>query len=701
MNDLAKENLKKMINFSSPKLYSLVHFSSYISEVFRDITHRCEIRTKGIDINRFHLYMGTPFFISRLLFNSFLKSKEHLMLSSEDFINGLKALFFDTIQNRIKFLFHFFDIEGNSKLYPNTITVVLRQFHMINNYCRIELLEKILSTVLWNLSSIDYEQWKELLINNSDIFVLIMIYFTHYKPFQEENIGYYSKSLSIQGNSRDLPVKTYELLADSSEALYIYVNENFGKTFEYEDKTTSDHEDDLKDLNAFEEDKNELLNHLKDISLKLYSRSPTKKLFETNIHFDNNCLQPMKIERKKRNKEVASTTIQKTSILSQLRLKNGLIETIEENRSLSNRRLVNIIKTDCFVNLKGRLVKCNLNMINNELFVFKYSKKKIKKFKQLLVLKHFYVASEDNNKVLNSLYFKVSIITDYDYRPFNSNFFFELNDSGKCFITHLREYIKNDTIIDKYDIVEELDKEETGTLVQAYGKKNLEKYLIKRIIKKNINLQGQFDQINWELSSFDFLTKVNHPYLLKAYEKIETIQAIYLVYEYPTEGQLLYYLEKNEVFSIKKLVEIFCLITSSISYLHLYGIVYGNIFTNNVFVYKIKKNFYYKFINYERSKTSPLQAVPYKNTKPDEEEQGSQALDVWNLGCLLYSMLYGHQPIYNKDKRKKIIFPDLTFNKGEEELIKKIKEIIINCLNADANKRLTLAQLISQCNELK
>lgn len=693
-----KENLKKMIKFSSPKIYSLVQFSNYMNEVFWDLTHRCEIRTNGIDINKFHSYLRTPFFISRLLFKSFLQNKDQSVLSSEDFINGFKLLFFDTIQNRIQFLFHFFDIDNKNSIHPNYIAVVLRQFHMIDNYCNIELLEKLISTALGNFTSIDYEQWKELLVNNSDIFVLVMIYITHYKPFQEENIAYYSKCVKLQGNSRYMPIKTYELLADSSEELYTYVNKNFETEFEYELKYTSDNEEDLRELTAFEEDKNELLNHLNDVSLKLYNKSSTKKLFETQINVDNSCLTSEKIERKKRNKEVASTTLQKTSILSQLRLKNGLIETIEGSRSISNKRILDMLKTDCFYNLKGRLMKCSVNLINNELYVLKYSKKKIKKFKQLLVLKHFYATSEENIQVLSNSYFRVNIFSDFDFRPYYSHFYFEDIESGKYFFNHMKDYIKNNTIEDKYDIEEELDTEETGTLVQAYSKSNLEIYLIKRIMKKDINTQEQFDQINWEISSCNFLRKADHPSLLKAYEIIETLQAIYLVYEYPTEGQLLFYLEKNKAFSLKKLIEIFASIASSISFLHLYGIAYGNSFIHNVFVNKIKKMIYYKVINYERSKTSPIQCYNHE-IEPNEEEECSQALDVWNLGCLLFNMVYGQQPFDNKEKKKKLIFPELTFYM-QEHVLMKVKDIIVGCLNTNVNKRLTLKQLISACEEI-
>lgn len=700
---IQKENINFLFNYLSPKIHSLNQFTAYLKQIFEDYSSRCENPITALNITRFHLYMQLPYYISKQLFKSLAESNL-IYLTFEEFDKGLRQLYCESIQNQIKFLFHFYDIDHDNIVYPYDIKIILRLFHMMTNQCDIALIDILLDSTLKDEKPMNYDQWKELLINNSDIFSLTFMFFYLNRPFKEDNVTYCAKITKTHVTARDIPIKIYELLSDSTELLFNYINKQFNMSLKFIAYALSDDED-MKELVGFEEDKMQLLDNMEEISMKLSENKLSKKRFETEITCDSSTIQQEIKYDRKRGREIAGTTIQSNFILSKLKLKNGIITTMDEENS-SKKYVTQNSRFDCYRLYKNKIKKCFLNLLNEELYVFKFSKNNIKKYKQMMSLKQFFISGEENSKVLGGIYFKVELFSDIEFQPFPTYFYFESKESGLSFIRNVKELIKyKDKITENYEITDELMKEHNGNILKAYHKKNLNPFLIKQIGKKYKDKQSHYELINFELSTHAFLSKANHPSLLKGIERYESLNTIYLVYEFPNEGQLFYHMQKNKVNSLMKKLDIFTSIVSSIHYLHSFGIVYGNCITSNAFVFKTKQILEYKVINYGLAQicsfTGKLPQLSHTSlNKAPELFDGShvfdRSIDIWNIGQLLFLIVYGHKPFNDKDlMKRKLIFAEI--DEKEQFQMNKIKEIILGCLQSESKKRLSLAQVLDLC----
>lgn len=80
-------------------------------------------------------------------------------------------------------------------------------------------------------------------------------------------------------------------------------------------------------------------------------------------------------------------------------------------------------------------------------------------------------------------------------------------------------------------------------IINVIIKKNLIPYIIK-IISKNSIVNENILQIRNECDIFDFLLNIKDENLLTPIMKIEDSSHLYFIFEYPTEGQLLFFYKK-------------------------------------------------------------------------------------------------------------------------------------------------------------
>lgn len=740
MNNSEKDNLVNILRTISLKKPQEDIVYNYFSAVYKDIAVSPE-KDNRLSLDGFANYFSLPFVITSRLFKLFTHSNVK-SISEEEFVSGIMNLYFSDFDFRIRYIFDFFESNTNKGvIFANDIKILLTHFAKIkskdNDTADLTLLSNLVSNCLIindKRKTFTKKQWEELVSDNSDVFLLTLFFLYEYKPFQIENIAYFQK-ITHKGekNARKIKFPSYNGIADSTELVIKFINLHFNTDFEYKEKDLTEVEYkesavDVDLLNNFEDDKEKVFVNCFSPIIKekkpplIYNTSINNIPKEFNLphkQHSNGVLTEIKYKRKNYNKEVYKTQIKTASFLSDFRKKNGLDTTIVG----TSIPLIQNIKLECLYApslYKGtkqqftldKLKKCQILLLNNEIVLMKYSDfdsadpptfSKIINLSNTLVTKDI-VTIKDKSYVNISIFSKNYIINNLAHKKtelvyFVYEFFFIKKEQGTDLFCKIGNVISTKSIFDTYDISEQIIEEDNGVVCKGFFKAKIDPCLIKIIRKEKLN---DSSAANWEKFIFSFLSRTSNQNLLKARDLYEDINNIYMVYEYPTEGQLLFYLKKAKIDTIVYKLSMLKNILNTIEYLHQFNIVYANQIASNIFIVKDNnKTIIPKLIGYTNAKVL-LTDEFVNNTNIDSEMENPpevkkenkyyKSSDIWEIGILLYIVLYDAMPTISKGK---VEFNDSVkcTLEGDEERVSKVNEIIIQCLNEDKDKRINIQSI--------
>ena len=244
--------------------------------------------------------------------------------------------------------------------------------------------------------------------------------------------------------------------------------------------------------------------------------------------------------------------------------------------------------------------------------------------------------------------------------------------------------------IDEYTMLKELGKGSYATVKLAIHKKNHNKYAIKIYSKKSLLDKQKKGTVDNEIKILKQLDNIN---IMKLYEVIDTPNYLYLILEYIEGISLLDTIKKdsNHYFEEQRALKIFQQILNAIIYCQNKNICHRDIKLENIL---IKNNDIIKLIDFgfavKSSKGSyqnlfcgsPSYMAPEIVNK---QKYIAQYSDIWSLGVLFYSMLYGRFPfkaqtqkeLFKKINEAKVEFPeDIEINDKIKILLKKIFVIV-------------------------
>ena len=240
--------------------------------------------------------------------------------------------------------------------------------------------------------------------------------------------------------------------------------------------------------------------------------------------------------------------------------------------------------------------------------------------------------------------------------------------------------------INNYKMIKLLGKGSYGEVKLAIDKITLKKYAIKIYPKKALEDPKKKSNIENEIAILKQLDNIN---IMKLYEVIKTDKFQYLIMEYIDGISLLDIIkkEKDHYLEEKRALKIFKQIIQAIDYCQSKNICHRDIKLENILTVKndVIKLIDFGFAvmtNKETYQTllcgSPSYMAPEIVKK---EKYIAQYSDIWSLGVLLYSMLYGRFPFKGKTqkelfeniKKGEVVFPDdIKINEKIISLIKKI-----------------------------
>jgi len=189
------------------------------------------------------------------------------------------------------------------------------------------------------------------------------------------------------------------------------------------------------------------------------------------------------------------------------------------------------------------------------------------------------------------------------------------------------------------------------------------KFALKSMSKREIL---RLRQVQHVLSEKHILSMVQHPNIIKAYATFSDSEHIHLLLEYVPGGELFGRLRESGRFSEKLTMFYAANIILALDYLHSHGIIFRDVKPENILVCS---NGYLKIADFGfakeiDSKTWSVCGTP-EYIAPEimlKTGHGFEA-DWWSLGILIFEMLTGLPPFY--DKSNKVVYDKILSDEIE------------------------------------
>ncbi|KAH9422280.1 hypothetical protein DERP_002577 [Dermatophagoides pteronyssinus] len=240
---------------------------------------------------------------------------------------------------------------------------------------------------------------------------------------------------------------------------------------------------------------------------------------------------------------------------------------------------------------------------------------------------------------------------------------------------------------------------------------------IKIVDKIKLTKEG-LEQLSSEIKLWSILSRNEHPNVVKLYQCIDTRTKLYLVMEYCGNNvcDLYDYIQKKndgDGLDSMEAKHIFKQICKAIYYCHSLKIVHRDLKPENILIInnrqlqqQQKSDILVKLIDFgfsnqwcedELLRTS-CGSLAY--SAPEillGNQYDGPKVDIWALGCILYILLYGHNPFMQfNDNETLIKILDCSFTTPEKPSVNELSiDLIRSLLKKDPNMRLSIDQILN------
>jgi calcium-dependent protein kinase len=239
-----------------------------------------------------------------------------------------------------------------------------------------------------------------------------------------------------------------------------------------------------------------------------------------------------------------------------------------------------------------------------------------------------------------------------------------------------------------------------GVVHEACRKNNSEVKVAIKTIKKDKKPDNH--------EELDNLKKLDHPYIVKLLEAFEDDEALHLVMECCSDGDLFEKVNSNKRLTESQSKALIKKILLAVNYLHMNSIVHRDLKPENFlfqgseikmidFGYSTK---FTKHFNIDNTETFLHTLVGTAQYLAPEVLRGKydQKCDLWSVGVILYFMLSGTLPFTgsnNKECFKKILKGEFTFTEQPwADVSGRCRKFICQLLKTNPKKRLSAKQAL-------
>ena len=587
---------------SNLKLSYSKKFEYYLREVWVDLINRRIknakdlLKTKtvqnipGITKYIFSKYYSLPGLIGDRLFRVFDSNKNGILEFSE-FKRGMVLLFCGDYEKTLRFIFDFYDFDGDGKISREDIRIVLLYIFFSNNNLNIDnndnnieinnnnSYENQLNKILIDCFNskehlINFSNFTNLIENtNSDIYFITYIFLLKQKPFSYKILEVYkSNNNKIEGNNNfelyypetALSYKTGNLAFLSKE-----INHNKLNSYmltNYKSETNNN----MKFKNPKFSEENYFNNMYKDI--KIHTNS-TRNIF----HNKNNNL---KLDDHLFDQNLFST-------IYEAKLPDDLLEYFNQIKYEEIEfKYYNIEKPEVILESEknnmcgyvykiknGQMIKIFFKLFYKDLFY--YNNQSDLRHKGMHNLSGLFFKEEPTKILDNITYFSFSII----FPKKKSIYFCDNKSEFKNWKKCLKIATNYSNILQIYEISKIIGKGSFSIVKLAKNKITNQELAVKIINKKKVS----FQILESTLTEIEIMKICQFPYIIKFVEAYENIEFIYIFMEYCPGGSLYHFFQKRNFFLDEKLCSnIIYKICLAVNYFHSYGIAHRDLKLDNI-----------------------------------------------------------------------------------------------------------------------
>lgn len=223
-----------------------------------------------------------------------------------------------------------------------------------------------------------------------------------------------------------------------------------------------------------------------------------------------------------------------------------------------------------------------------------------------------------------------------------------------------------------FDFLKVLGKGSFGKVYLVREKSSKRLYAMKVLIKEELKRRNQ---VHHTLTEREIMGSLSHPFIVQLRFAFQTSRHLFMISDYCNGGELFFHLKKFRTFSEPMVRFYVAELVLAISYLHENEIVYRDLKPENILLdaeghicitdFGLSKH---HVTDYAGAKTfcgTPEYLAPEMLLGRNEinMEYGT-GIDWWSLGTLMYEMLTGWPPFYDRDVKAmcdKILYGDLIF----------------------------------------
>ena len=271
----------------------------------------------------------------------------------------------------------------------------------------------------------------------------------------------------------------------------------------------------------------------------------------------------------------------------------------------------------------------------------------------------------------------------------NVNNIFNLNDTNNNNLNVINEEDNMNIIFTKNNSINRID-ENDFKYIDIIGRGKMSKiYLVENTMGKkyyavksiNKNKIGKYDKNNIE----KILKNINNEFVINITLCFETQEKIYFYYEHIQNEDLFYYInnnsnENNDTINEEKIKFYIASIILALEHLHKNEITFRNITPKNIL---ITKDGYIKLTPFSLEHFFNLKKEIEKNEYTSPEVLNNEikiSSDFWNLGIIIFEMIFGIPPFYSLDEnnlievimKNELKFPEKKVSENLKDLIEKL-----------------------------